>query len=595
MLRKRLYSGLLPLLTLLVVLNIFIILQIKNLDSTFEKIQEENYSAILSLRELSTQSARLPVAAMLSRSGQDDPARAVVEDAFASMRRELSSLRNLIADEQEHAMIYNLWDAYRALGELMRPYRDDLEPTPPENVIQIAVARLSAQVEELVAYNTSLMQERTAKFRSQTRLSNYIILFTTAFAIIAALVFSNLTSRRIVTPIEKLTESARELARGSWDIVVDQSGKDEIGDLSRVLNDMILQLREYRRLTDRKILRSRRRMASFLDNAVDAIFFVNSSMQPTYMNPRARRLFDSLDWENEGLPEELEEDIDRVLKQGSAVVAGDLGSALVFTISEKPQAFLPLISPLETDEVEGPEVAVVLQDVTKMRLANDLKQNLLATVSHEIKTPLTSARMSLYLVLDGALGPLNEKQQDLLESTRGDLERLLTLLNNILDFARLEAGVSQLKLQAADPLALLRWAQSEFRVAAQAQHIELEVVEPQDTLSAVPVDRGRIQVVLTNLINNAMKHSPQHSRIRLYARKDGDGVRMGVIDQGAGIPKEATHAVFERKYDLQGNTSGIGLSVSREIIVAHGGAIGFESNPEGQGTDFYFILPGAEA
>src|SRR5690606_8275957 len=105
-----------------VVLNIFIILQIKNLDNTFEQIQEENYSSVLSLRELSTQAARLPVAAMLSRSGQDIPARAAVEDSFDSMRRELTSLRSRIVDEEERVMVYSLWDAYRLLGELFRPY-----------------------------------------------------------------------------------------------------------------------------------------------------------------------------------------------------------------------------------------------------------------------------------------------------------------------------------------------------------------------------------------------------------------------------------------------------------------------------------------
>lgn len=593
MLRKRLYSGLLPLLTLLVVLNIFVILQIRNLDNTFERIQLENYRSILSLRNLNVEASRMTMSSILAKNGLEVEARALARDAIKAIEDELQNLRytSISGGGGRHAS--DLEAATQELVRLFSSYTTAGGESPAPADVQQLVSRLLERSSELIRHNQELLEERTHAFRQKSRLSNYIILTATGLSILFALVFSHLMSRRIVGPIERLTESTRQIANGNWEIVVDESGKDEVGELSRVLNNLVTQLREYRRLTDRRLLRSRRRMEAFLDNAPDAIFFINSRQAKTYQNPRARRLFEEMNWEAAGLPEDLAKDISQVLQEGTAILPGDLSSALIIGMDGKRYAYLPVVIPLETEEIEGREVAVVLQDVTKMRLANDLKSNLLATVSHEIKTPLTSARMSLYLVLDGEVGPLNEKQRDLLETTRGDMERLLTLLNNILDFARLEAGVSQLKLQASAPRALVLRALGEFKSTAAMNHMEL-AVEIDEDLPDVMVDRARIQVVFANLVSNALKHSTSGAKIGIYAHRDGEGVRFGVIDEGEGVPREAASGIFERFYRAPGGAkagAGLGLSISREIVVAHGGSIGYENRNGMKGADFYFILP----
>jgi signal transduction histidine kinase/HAMP domain-containing protein len=588
MLRRRLYSGLLPLLTLLVVLNVVVILQIRSLDTTFERIQLENYRSILSLRNLTVEASRLTMAAILARNDLDDQALLTARESLDGLRNELRVLGAATGADAEMRLISVVNANCQDLMHLFRGYVAQEEGPPSPSEVQSLVNRIASASEHLISYNRSQLLERGREFRWQTRLSNYFILVATGMAILFAITFSRLLSRRILAPIERLTVSTRQIAGGNWDITIDRSASDEIGELALVLNDMMVQLLEYRRLTDRKLLRSRRRMGEFMDNSPDAIFFVNARREPTYKNPRARRLWDVLEWES-GFPEELERDIGQVLREGGAVIPGDLGSALIFTIDGKRFAFLPLITPLEAEDQDGREVAVVLQDVSKMRLANDLKSNLLATVSHEIKTPLTSARMALYLVLDGEIGMLNDKQRDLLETTRGDLERLLTLLNNILDFARLEAGVARMTFQPTAPLALMTRVRSEFAQAATSAHIDLKLLT-EPGLTEVPVDRARIHVVLTSFVSNALKHSPGGAQVLLYVRRDGEGVRFGVVDHGSGVPKDMEHNIFERFSRASGDTNGagLGLSISREIVVAHGGSIGYDSS---SGTDFYFILP----
>lgn len=589
MLRRRLYSGLFPLLSLLVVLNVVVILQLRSLDSTFERIQVENYRSILSLRNLTVEASRLTMAAIFARNGLDDQALLTSRDSIRGLKRELDALEASSGTVQQDELIGALSMHCRELMGLFREYVAQDGPAPLPSEVQGLVSQIARGSESLIDYNRTELLQRSAEFRSQTRRSNYFILIATVMAILFALTFSHLVNRLIVAPIERLTESTRQIAIGNWSISVDQTATDEVGELAQVLNKMMVQLREYRRLTDRKLLRSRRRMGEFMDNSPDAIFFVNSQREATYKNPRARRLWDALEWDVQ-FPEELEKDIAQVLRSGLPVVPGDLGSALVFNMDGRRYAFLPMITPLETeDTLGGREVAVVMQDVSKMRLANDLKSNLLATVSHEIKTPLTSARMALYLVLDGEIGPLNDKQRDLLETTRGDLERLLTLLNNILDFARLEAGVSRLKFQPTPPRIIMQRARGEFGQAALSQHINLKI-NIDENLPDVQVDRMRIHVVMTAFVSNALKHSPNGSEVLLYARRDGQGVRFGVVDHGPGVPKEMAHNIFERFFKASGDNggAGLGLSISREIVVAHGGSVGYDS---AAGTDFYFILP----
>jgi nitrogen fixation/metabolism regulation signal transduction histidine kinase len=281
-----------------------------------------------------------------------------------------------------------------ALDRLFTGFVETGQGAPQPSQVQDHVTLLARESQQLIDYNRDQLLQRGSEFREQTSASLYYILVATVMAILFALTFSRLMSRRIIMPVERLTESTRQIAAGNWDVTIDQSAVDEIGELAVVLNQMMAQLRDFRRLTDRKLLRSRRRMGEFMDSSPDAIFFLNGRRQATYKNPRARRLWDVLEWEAR-LPEELERGIAQVLKDGTPVAPGDLGSALIFTVEGKRHAFLPLITPLETEDMEGREAAVVLQDVSKMRLANDLKSNLLATVSHEIKTPLTSARMAL--------------------------------------------------------------------------------------------------------------------------------------------------------------------------------------------------------
>jgi NtrC-family two-component system sensor histidine kinase KinB len=241
-------------------------------------------------------------------------------------------------------------------------------------------------------------------------------------------------------------------------------------------------------------------------------------------------------------------------------------------------------------------VAVVLHDVTRFRLLDDAKTNLVATVSHELKTPLTSVRMVLHLLLEKTLGPLTRKQDELVETARKDSERLIRILDELLDIARLEAGAASLVKEPVQPADLVRFIVDEAQRSATEAGVTLTTtVEPG--LPPVRVDRQKIGHVFHNFITNAIKYSPRGGQIHVTATTTTDrGVQFSVHDQGPGIPAEFQVCIFDRFFRVPGQVkrgAGLGLTIAREVVVAHGGRVGVRSQP-GQGSEFYFILDGVE-
>ncbi|HVR36417.1 MAG TPA: ATP-binding protein, partial [Methylomirabilota bacterium] len=311
-------------------------------------------------------------------------------------------------------------------------------------------------------------------------------------------------------------------------------------------------------------------------------------------NPAAAELSRRLQLDGE-LPARLHELIREVIEKGADYLPNDFQKVISLRPGGEDLHFLPRILLMHGREGRLFGVAAVLYNVTRFRLLDDAKSNLVATVSHEIKTPLTSIRMVLHLLLEKAVGPLNPKQLDLVAAARKDSERLLRILNDLLDLTRLEQGNTGLNRETTPADVLLRHAVEPLEELIKARGLQLHC-ETDPSLPAVSVDVQRIEHVFSNLITNAGKHSPKHGKIIVSASHGEDGgVRFSVRDQGPGIPPEFQNRVFERFFRVPGQTKsgvGLGLSICRELVIAHGGRIGYKPLPKG-GSEFYFVLPEA--
>jgi len=241
-------------------------------------------------------------------------------------------------------------------------------------------------------------------------------------------------------------------------------------------------------------------------------------------------------------------------------------------------------------------IYAVARDISERKKVEQMKADFISVVSHELRTPLTSIRGSLGLIAGGVVGELPEKVRSLVEIAAKNSERLVRLINDILDVEKIESGQMGFRFVPQDLMPLIEQALESNRSYAQPFQIELRLLETV-TGARVRVDADRIQQVLANLLSNAAKFSPRGGTVDvLVMRRGRAAVRVAVVDHGRGIPEEFQSRVFEKFAQADASSSrqkggtGLGLSISRAIIERHGGQMGFNTAPDA-GTTFWFELP----
>jgi signal transduction histidine kinase len=225
-----------------------------------------------------------------------------------------------------------------------------------------------------------------------------------------------------------------------------------------------------------------------------------------------------------------------------------------------------------------------------------MKKGLLSTVSHQLKTPLTSIRMAIHLLLEETIGPLSEKQVELLLAAREDSERLHGILGNLLDLGRIEAGKGVMRFEKIYPNTIVLDAVDVFTLAAHDRGITLRAELPGD-LPEVWADSTQVGLVFSNLLTNALRYTDPGGIVTVSAAADDQRVFFSVSDTGKGIPEEYRDKVFEKFFRLPGQEAGsgagLGLAIVREIVEAHWGTVGVESS-EREGSVFTFSLRRAD-
>jgi signal transduction histidine kinase len=259
----------------------------------------------------------------------------------------------------------------------------------------------------------------------------------------------------------------------------------------------------------------------------------------------------------------------------------------------KERFFLPHAIPILEEGRQLYGVTLVLADVTELRRLDESKSDLLSTVSHELKTRLTSVRMAVHLLLDEKIGDLNLRQSELLIAAREDAEHLHKIIEGLLDIGRIRSG--QLKMETR-PIAaeeLVRQAVDSDRHAFQDKGLQLEQDLPPD-LPRVLADPTRAPLILANLLSNALKYTPPGGNVKVSAEAGEGEVVFRVADTGVGIPEADQPMIFARFYrgsrEKEGGGAGLGLAIAKEIVEAHGGSIAVRSRV-GEGSVFFFTLP----
>lgn len=604
-LRYRIFLTLLPLLLLLVGLGGAAVALLYHVGERIDGILRENYDSVIYMEHLNEALERIDSSFQFTLAGKEDEARQQFQANWSqyddNLSKEAANITIHPAEDRLVARLTDLTQHYRAAGQAF--YAGGAGRSQayfgPDGLLDTfkKIKDVSGQILRL---NETNMEAASQGARKTARDSLLWFVAGSAGTILLAGLVAWHTSRAMLRPIQALTDSALAIGRGNFEQVVQVDGQDELAQLAEAFNNMARQLRHYRQTDYARLLRAQRTSQATIDAFPDPVLVVNSEGQVEMANPAAQRLLGVVSKKSEQPPalawqppEVLRQPLTEALQDQHAYLPQGFDRLVQLRPDGEDLSFLPRILPIRDPYGNTLGAAVLLEDVTRFRLMDQLKSNLVATVSHELKTPLTSIRLALHLLLEEAVGPLSPKQTELLLDARENAERLLDRVNKLLDLARLEQKRDLLDIAPQPPAALLQKAADAVHPRAEAKGVEVTV----DALAELPPvagDAHRLGHALENLLDNAVTYTGRGGRIQLAAQAEGDMVVLTVADTGLGIPAEHLPHVFDKFFRVpgqsQGGGTGLGLAIVREIVTAHGGTITCDSQPA-VGTTFRLTLP----
>jgi len=416
------------------------------------------------------------------------------------------------------------------------------------------------------------------------------ILYAAGIAIVMTTFFAFFLSTRISSPVLKMKKAADEIMQGNFKVRVPIRTTDEIGVLARTFNRMAEDLDT----TIQDLSREKEQLSSILNSMTDGVLTVDETGRILMTNPPGRKMLRHLqegpepaDGESDRLPVPLLSYFQRVLETGNEQ-AGD--------VSANGRTWSVVMTPLYREAVHnGLRGAVaVLRDVTEERKLDKLRNDFVANISHELKTPIAMMQGYSEAILDGVAKDEEEKKA-LTRIIHDEALRMGKLVNELLDMARIQSGQLKLQIQEVDLVGICAHVLNKFEKMAEESHVRLSL-EQETPIPFVAADADRIEQVLTNLVDNALRHTSDGGAITVRLRKLKDEVLLEVEDTGTGIPTEDLPFIFERFYKTdkartRGKTgTGLGLAIVKNIVEAHGGMITAKSQV-GKGTTFSIVLP----
>ena len=595
-LRTRIYLWLFPLLLVTVVLTIHQVFFAMSVNRTVRSVADEEFQVVEWLQDAikHMESIHLRCSAGVT-----------YDDSLKLLRADHEHLSSFVDGTRKLPPRYE--QSLVKLGELISVLQQTSEKKGWTSSDQARIEILiNSRLDDISGLMVQLSEQMSAAFRElrgKTVHSYLVMGIGSMLAVVLAFAISRQLSIRIARPIDALYTATEAVATGDLNVNLNVESNDEMGRLAKGFSHMIDRLKYYRELNDGRLLRTLGSLRSIMDRMPDAVFIVQDDFTVTFKNPEAEQMFATREFQLGGFPSPLEKTILEGFSHARTFIRRQLDEAVHFRIFGEERYYLIHTFPFEVvdlDNIESTDsdattIAVMLQDVTAMQLSDRLKTDLVATVSHELKTPITSARMALYLLLEEQVGRLNEEQKTLATTARDDLERQLATIDHLLSFTRFESlGIHGAQELTSLPC-LLEECTRNYSSLAQAASIGIRLrFDKLNGDGMTRSDPNGLKVVVNNLLGNAIKYAPGSSEVTLGYRHEASQLIVFVADNGPGIPVERLSSLFDPytrgDHDAQISGSGLGLSIAKSIVEELGGEIWCESEV-GKGSTFCFSIP----
>ncbi len=604
-LRSRLILAQSPLAVALAVVAVFSVVTTHQLGRAGERILSDNYRSVLAAQRMKESIERLDSGALFVVIGEQERGLALAREHRPAFRHELEVEERNITEPGEAEAAGRLraaWTRYQADYDAFLVVTPDEQREHYLRLLQPDFIAVKAAADEILAMNQDAMVLKSTRVRRDSEFAETAVVVGVLAALVLGLLASAALTTRVVRPVAVLGQAVRRLGQGDYAVRarVPEGGGAEIAQLATDFNAMAESLERYRESSLGELLEAQLASQATIDSLPDPVLVFDAAGKLVNANRAAEQLLNvrgsdaSLSAAPPAVRERVHRIRDEVLAGAPSVQPRGFEDALVVEAADGNRALLPRANPVSSDEGQLLGATVLLQDITRVRRFDELKDDLVATVAHEFRTPLTSLRMAIHLLAEQTVGPLEDRQLDLVVAAREECERLQGIVDDLLDLARIRSGRLELHPRQIQTELMLEQARQAARDGSEQRHVPVEL-EVQPGAEVVTADPDRIDLALSNLLANAIRYGPPGRPVRVRALRTDGAVRIEVSDDGPGIAAEYQPRLFEKFYRVPGSApggAGLGLSIVRDVVEAHGGKVGVQSQL-GKGAVFWIELPDA--
>lgn len=588
-LRTRLFLGFSALMTVALLGLLLALVSVMQMAKSQEQLIRNNF-AIIEINQQLRQTLGNHLIVMLTDSGRSEALEPLSQSFQQTLERGIAEA----SDEADR-------QAFQAVASAYASFLQQVDSASNQNLTLLEDNPLSQAFNQVRSLMTDMQRTaydkiRDTELRSRDRASLLAgLLGLTAIAVLLiGFITAHSFARRFGEPIERLSAAADQIGRGDFNISLPTPHIAELSSLSRRFGLMAQALHEFKQTNVEALVNGQQRLQALLDSIDDGLLIVDRDGRLEHANPVAQR---QLAWENEHLGSTL----------GEALGYPDLDNAARQVLDDKPLSDPPedliieadgerrllawRISPVSHHDGSISGAVMVLHDVTDQRTFERVRNEFVLRASHELRTPVTGMQMAFSLLRERLRYPAGSRESDLFDTVHEEMQRLVRLINDLLNFSRYQSGQQKLELEQCHIPELLEAARQRFEVNAAEQEVQLKL-ELQQPLPTLMLDRQQIERVMDNLLSNALRHTPKGGEVRLLARHHGERIILSVEDNGEGIPYSQQARIFEPFVQIgrRRGGAGLGLALCKEIAQLHGGRIGVHSRI-GHGTIFYVALP----
>lgn len=588
-LRTRLFLSISALITVALLGLLLGLVSVMQMAATQEALVRENFVTLdLGLKLRQTLGDQLMV--MVNETPNPE--------AFEATRQHyLQLLDEGIAHQQAgNGDLYGFKQAKADYLEFLEAYSQAREPTQVLSGKEALTEKFNALRNGLITEHKRALDninDTERKARERALLIAGLLGLVGLAVLIIGFVTAHAIARRFGAPIEALVQAADNIGQGNFEVTLPVSSAVEMNQLTKRFGIMAEALREHQAMNIDELLAGQQRLQAVLDSIDDGLLMIDRDGHLEHLNPVAQR---QLGWDTDRLGQglgtalerpELDEQLQLVLRGGTLERAPE---DLSVEVDGESRLLTYSLTPVSHTQGHILGAVMVLHDVTEQRAFERVRSEFVLRASHELRTPVTGMHMAFGLFRERAKFPEDSREADLLDTVNEEMQRLMQLINDLLNFSRYQNGLQKLTLAPCAIEDLLEQARGRFSGVATLKGIEL-LVEVQGPLPRLQVDQGQLDRVLDNLIDNALRHTAQGGLIRLQARRHGERVIISVEDNGEGIAYGQQGRIFEPFVQVgrKKGGAGLGLALCKEIVQLHGGRMGVYSRP-GQGTQFYMAL-----